>query len=160
MTNTPKPSTVGVGDLVILPYADVRKQHGLPAEVGLAFEDRRNVIRVYFASLDRTFWLEAEQLQSVSPERLPVPNDVLLIHRLAQRVHADLIDLHDQTPTTTTWFVFSVGGTLEDFTAIPSIAGERLVTCHIEPASMRRVRVRLALATAAGSATPHDAETG
>ena len=148
MTTPSVPAVVEVGDLVILPYAHRREQHGLPAEVGLAFEDRRNVIRVYFASLDRTFWLDVNHLQSVEAERLPVDADVLLIHHLAKQVHADLIDLYDQSPTATTWFIFSQGGALDAFATIPARVGPRLRACYVEPASMRRLRVRIELTRA------------
>lgn len=134
-----------VGDLVIVPYPSARERLGCGTEVGLALEDRRHVMKVYFPEMDRAFWLEREQLESVPLGRLPTERVVERLHRTAQQVDADQIEFYDGDDRQGVVYVFSRGLESGDVDAVRTLWAEDLVRLRIVPANMRLMRVELTL---------------
>ena len=139
------------GDLVIVPYPRVREQIGCDAEVGLVLEDRRHVLKVYWPGLDRVFWVERTSLHVVPLDRLPVDPLIASIHRAGQLAHVDLIELYDGTMRNGTVFIFSRGLRAEHVEPIRELLGGHRARIRIEPANMRRLRIRIDLRNEDGS---------
>ena len=138
-----------VGDLVIVPVPEARARIGCDAEVGLALEDRRHVIKVFFPGMDRVFWLERDALQAVPDGRLPTDDTVSRLHRTAQRVQADQIEFYDGEDDQSLIYVFSRGVHATDVDAVRALWGDALRTLRVVPANMRVLRLELTLARSA-----------
>ena len=134
-----------VGDLVIVPYPSARERLGCGAEVGLALEDRRHVMKVYFPEMDRVFWLEHEQLESVPLGRLPADRVVERLHQTAQHANADQIEFYDGDDREGVVYVFSRGLEVDGLEAVRGLWDEDLVRLRIVPANMRLMRLELTL---------------
>ena len=134
-----------VGDLVIVPYPAARERIGCGAEVGLALEDRRHVIKVYFPEMNRVFWLERDQLESVAPGRLPADPIIERLHETAQHTKADLVEFFDGDEREGVVYVFSRGLDTDDIASVRALWGEDLVRLRIMPANMRLMRLELTL---------------
>jgi hypothetical protein len=133
----------GVGDVVVIPYATVREQLGCGAEAGLLMEDRRSAVRVWFPTMDRTFWLERGRLAVVPPGRLRLHPAVDRLHRAARHVGADLIEHHDQAAGVGHFHVFCGAQEVDALQALRRELGDDLVRIRVEPGNMRRLRLSL-----------------
>jgi hypothetical protein len=134
---------LGPGDLVIVPFPRAREQIGCGEEVGLVLEDRRHVLKVWLPEMGRIFWLERRVLERVEAGRLVVDPWVERLHRVGRLVHLDLIDLQDGTPDQGVVHVYSRGMRFEDALEARRILGDAVRSLWIEPANMRRVRLRI-----------------
>ncbi len=131
------------GDLVILPYARVREQLGCGEEVGLVLEDRRHVLKCFLPEMGRVFWLERGVLERIEPGRLAADPWIERLHRVGRLVHVDLIDLQDGSLRAGVVHLYSRGMRWEDAEAAREILGDAVQALWIEPANMRRVRLRI-----------------
>lgn len=134
-----------VGDLVIVPYPSARERIGCGTEVGLALEDRRHVLKVFFPEMARMFWLERAQLESVPLGRLPAHATIERLHQTAQHAHADLIEFYDGDDREGLVYVFSRGVDVGDVEAVRALWSDDLRQFRIVPANMRNVRLELSL---------------
>jgi hypothetical protein len=146
-----------VGDVTVIPYAEVRAQLGCEAEAGILLEDRRSVVKVFFPGMDRTFWLERERVRSVPADRLPLHPLVDRLHRISRRVGAELIEYYDQKGPETVFHVYCGAMDLEGLQAVVEEMGAAMPRFRVEPGSTRRLKLNLALlgGTEAGQIPPH-----
>lgn len=138
------PGEVQVGDIAIVPSPRLREQLGCGTTAGLVVEDRRHLLKVFFPSLDRTFWLERDRVRAV-------PSGVLAVHPLVERLNrlstllgADLIEIYDQVGDVAVFHIGFRGTDLDGLHRVRDLLGEDLRRMQIEPGSMRRVKLNLA----------------
>ncbi|MCB9828449.1 MAG: hypothetical protein H6806_01625 [Planctomycetes bacterium] len=143
---------VTAGDLVIIPYANAREQIGCGEEVGWVLEDRRHVLKVLLPEMGRVFWLERGVLERVEAGRLATDPLVERLHRLARLVNVDLVDLQDGTLEAGIVHLYSRGMRWEQAEEARAILGDAIQALWIEPANMRRLRLRIEMR----GATPRD----
>ena len=133
-----------VGDVTIVPYKRVREALGCPADAGLLMEDRRNVARVWFPSMDRTFWLSHEHLDAIPEDRLPLHPLVRRLHRIGRLVDAVYIEIQDDDEGIAgEYLVYATALTPEMIRGVEAEVGEHLDLLRIEGGSSRRVRLRM-----------------
>jgi hypothetical protein len=133
-----------VGDVAIVPFARLREQLGCGAEAGLVVEDRRHLLKVFFPTMDRTFWLDRERVRAVPLGRIPVHPLVERLHRVSAILGADLIEIYDQVGDTAVFHVGFRGTDMEGLARVEALLGDDLRRLRIEPGSMRRVKLNLA----------------
>lgn len=132
-----------VGDITIIPYPRVREQLGCSPEAGILMEDRRNVVRVFFPTMDRTFWLDRDKVAVVAPGRLAVHPLVERLHRIATLVNADLIEMGDDEEDPGVVQVYTRGTDLDNLLAVRDLVADDLVAFRIEAGSVRRAKLKL-----------------
>jgi hypothetical protein len=133
-----------VGDVTVIPYADLRAQLGCGAEAGILLEDRRSVVKVFFPGMDRTFWLERDHVRSVPPERLPLHPVVERLHRVARLVEADLLEECDRQDDVVVFHVFCGPLDVDGVLRVRDALGADLRRLRVEPGSVRRLRLNVA----------------
>jgi hypothetical protein len=138
------PEETGVGDVAVVPFARVREQLGCGAEAGIVVEDRRNLVKVFFPGMDRTFWLDREKVRVVPPGRVPLHPLVERLHRVSRLLGADLIEIYDQVGDVAVFHVFFRGSELDRILEVRDYLGADLRRLRLEPGSMRRVKLNLA----------------
>jgi hypothetical protein len=135
---------VAVGDIAVIPSANLREQLGCGTQAGIVIEDRRHLLKVFFPGMDRTFWLERDRVRSVALGRLPAHPLVERLHRLSALLGADLIEIYDQVADTAVFHIGFRGTDLEGLHRVRDLLGEDLRRLRIEPGSMRRVKLNVA----------------
>lgn len=135
---------VGVGDLAVVPSARLREQLACGREAGIVVEDRRSLVKVFFPSLDRTFWLERERVRAVELGRLPLHPLVERLHRLCRILGVDLIEIYDQAGDVAVFHLGFRGTDLEGLHRVRDLLGDDLRRLRVEPGSMRRVKLNVA----------------
>lgn len=132
-----------VGDVTIVPFPEVRKQVGCAAEAGILMEDRRNVLRVFFPTMDRTFWLERDGVAAIPLGRIDVHPLVDRLHRVARRLDAVLIESEEDDGAVGTYYVYTPELVLADLEFVRDLLDDSLVEMKVEAGSVRRVKLRL-----------------
>ena len=135
---------VRAGEIAIVPYPRVREQLGCGEEGGLVLEDRRSVVKVWFAGIDRSFWIERDRLEVVPCDRLRLHPLVERLHRIARLVGAEEIDFYDEKDGVGVFHVFSRGTDLDALLRVRDLLGEDLRHLRLDPGSVRRTRLTLA----------------
>lgn len=115
--------------------------------MGVVLEDRRNVVKVLFPEIDRTFWVDREDVLAVEPGRLPTHPLALRLHRVARRVAAVAIEVYDVEGDADVFHVYTRGTTLEDLEALRADLAHDFRRLGIDPGGVRRARLTLAFRT-------------
>lgn len=134
-----------IGDLVIVPYPEARERYGCPARAGLLLEDRRSSVKVFFAEVDRTLWLERRKIETVTPQDVAPDPLVARLHRVARLVEAEHIEIHERRGAGGVFHLFIPGADLDRLLAVRELAGPGLSALRVEPAGMRHARLVLVL---------------
>jgi hypothetical protein len=134
-----------VGDVTVIPYPELRAQLGCGAEAGILVEDRRHVVKVFFPSMDRTFWLERDRVRAVAPERLPLHPIVERLNLVSRRVGAERIEEYGNSPTGPVFHVYCGALDVAGLTGLERDLGSSLAALRVEPGSVRRLRLSLTL---------------
>jgi hypothetical protein len=140
----PEAADVRAGEIAVVPYPRVREQIGCGEEGGLVLEDRRSVVKVWFAGIDRSFWIERERLEVVPGDRLPLHPLVERLHRIARLVGAEEIDFYDEKDGVGVFHVYSRGIDLDVLLQVRALLGADLQHLRVDPGSIRRTRLTLA----------------
>lgn len=136
-----------VGDLVILPVPRVRMQVGCGERVGVVVEDRRNVVKVFFTTLDRTFWIDRLQVLSVPEDRLPVDLLARRLHRLCRLLGAVHVEIYDREGDADVFHLFTRGTSLEALEGARQSLGADFRRAGIDPGGVRKARITLVFRT-------------
>jgi hypothetical protein len=134
-----------VGDVTVIPYADLRAALGCGAEAGILVEDRKSVVKVLFPGMDRTFWLDRDRVRAVAADRLPLHPLVDRLHRIARQVQADLIEYYDRHGDEAVFHVFCGALDVDGLVRLRTSLGDALVRLRVEPGSVRRLRLHMTL---------------
>lgn len=132
-----------VGDVTIVPYPRIRAQIGCAEEAGILMEDRRNVLRVFFPGSDHTFWLDRDKVTAVDPEQVTLHPLLDVLHRVARRVDAVLIEAQEAQADEQAYNVYAPSMTLPDLLFVRDLLGDDLVEMTIAAGSVRRVKLVL-----------------
>jgi hypothetical protein len=132
------------GEIAVIPYPRIRAQLGCGEEAGILLEDRRSVVKVYFAGMDRSYWVDRDRIEVIPAERLSLAPLIDLLHRVARLVGAVQIDFYDERDGVGMFHIFARGLDLDALLAVRDLLGPRLRHLRIDPGSIRKTRLTLA----------------
>lgn len=141
----------GVGDLVVLPVPRVRLQIGCGERVGLVIEDRRNVVKVLFPEIERTFWVDRDAVLAIPEGRLPAAPLAIRLHRICRELHAVAVEIYDREGDADVFYLFTRGTDLDALVRVRAFLGADFRRMAIDPGGVRRARLTLAFRNAAPS---------
>lgn len=138
-----------VGDLVVLPVPRVRLQIGCGERVGLVIEDRRNVVKVLFPEIERTFWIDRDAVLAIPEGRLPTAPLALRLHRICRELHAAAVEIYDREGDADVFYVFTRGTDLDALVRVRESLGDDFRRMAVDPGGVRRARLTLVFRTTA-----------
>ncbi len=139
----------GVGDLVVIPVPRVRVQIGCGERVGVVVEDRRNVVKVLFPEIERTFWVDRDAVLAIPEGRLPAAPLAIRLHRICRELHAAAVEIYDREGDADVFYLFTRGTDLDALVRVREFLGADFRRMAVDPGGVRRARLTLAFRTAA-----------
>jgi hypothetical protein len=138
---------VEVGDLVVIPVPRVRAQIGCGERVGVVLEDRRSVVKVFFPEIDRTFWIERDEVLPIPPGRLPSAPLATRLHRIAKELNAVAVEIYDRVGDADAFHVYTRGTDLPALQRVRETLGDDFRRLDVDPGGVRRARLTLVFRT-------------
>lgn len=136
-----------VGDLVVVPVPRVRLQIGCGERVGLVVEDRRNVVKVFFPEIERTFWVDRESVLPIPEGRLPAAPLARRLHRICRELHAAAVEIYDREGDADVFYVFTRGTDLDALVRVRESLGPDFRRLAVDPGGVRKARLTLVFRT-------------
>lgn len=137
-----------VGDLIVIPVPRVRLQIGCGERVGVVVEDRRNVVKVFFPEIERTFWVDRDGVLAIPEGRLPAAPLAIRLHRICRELHAAAVEIYDREGDADVFYVFTRGTDLDALLRVREFLGADFRRMAVDPGGVRRARLTLAFRTA------------
>ena len=136
-----------VGDLVVVPVPRMRLQIGCGERVGLVVEDRRNVVKVFFPEIERTFGVDRESVLPIPEGRLPAAALTLRLHRICRELHAAAVEIYDREGDADVFYVFTRGTDLDALVRVRESLGADFRRLAVDPGGVRKARLTLVFRT-------------
>ncbi len=133
-----------VGALVV-PAPEFRASMGTGEGAALLLSKRRGSLQLYYAGMDRIFWVPARQVRRIPSEAVSPGSREALLSNLLLALEAEECAFEETDSSDLAFSVEVAGMTDKDLEALREGLGERLRSFAIEPRNMHAIKLRLDL---------------